>query len=154
MKALKICWSLLLVSVVTFTVIVPLLQASACAEDPMASRSSVAGGVPSGNPVSKWVGAYNPFSHACMPDMLTMFGSTFSWADCKVVRIRVITVSDTELVFEVDPKAKCGLAGWIVALTTPSADSRAVDVTAYQSLMQYETKGYDSFCAYVKRTTN
>jgi hypothetical protein len=82
-----------------------------------------------------------------------MYETNFTWGDCKKVTIRVIAGSDTdtELVFEVDPNAKCGWAGLVVALTTPSPDSRAVSVNAYRSLEKYRAKESVAFCAYTKR---
>ena len=77
--------------------------------------------------------------------------SKFSWVDCKDVNIRVIAASGTELAFEVDPNAKCGLTGWIVALTTPSAESRAVSGNTYRNLKDYQAKEYRLFCTYHKR---
>jgi len=48
---------------------------------------------------------------------LTMTASRFRWMDCKPVKYRVAAASETQLLFEVDPKAKCSWAGWLVAPT-------------------------------------
>jgi hypothetical protein len=101
--------------------------------------------------MSRWVGIYNPFSRACYNDPLTIHGTTFNWGSCKNVSIRVIAASVTEFAFEVDPSARCGWAGWIVALTTPSAESIAVDVNAYRKLAKYRAKERDAYCAYSRK---
>jgi hypothetical protein len=152
MKPVKICRSFQLPLVLTFVLVLPLFTASACAEDPTASRSSAAAGVSTSDPASKWVGVYDPFSRACSKDVLTIYESTFTWGDCKKAKIHVIAASDTELAFEVDSSTKCGWAGLIVALTTPSPDSRAVSVNAYRSLEKYQMRESVAFCAYSKRT--
>lgn len=150
MKPAKICRSLPLLGVLTFSLVVPLFPASACAGEPTASTSGVAPGVSASGLASKWMGAYDPFSRACSGNVLTISGSTFTWGDCKEVTIRMVAAFDTEFAFEVDPNAKCGWAGLIVALTIPTAESRAVDVNAYRSLIAYQAKESIAFCAYSK----
>ena len=152
MKPVKICRSLGLLLVLTFSLVVLLSSASACAEDPTAPRSGAAAGVSGSNVASKWVGVYDGSGRGCRMAPLTIRGSTFTWGDCNTVKIRVIGASDTEFAFEVDPSAKCGWAGWIVALTPLSPDWRVVDVNAYRRLEKYQAKQYDLFCGYSKRT--
>jgi hypothetical protein len=126
-----------------------LFTVSACAQGPTTSRSI--SGVSGSDAVSKWAGEYDPFSRACIADALIMHASKFSWGDCKEAKIRVIAASDTELLFEVDPKAKCGWAGWIVGLTRPSTASRAVSVNAYRNIQDHQAGGHQVFCAYSKK---
>ncbi len=152
MKPVKICRSLGLLLVLTFTVFAPLLTVGACAEDPTASSSGVAAGVSGSDPASKWVGVYDGFGRACSAYPLMVYESKFTWGDCKGVKIRVIAASDTEFAFEVDPNGKCGWAGEIVALTRPSLESPAVSVNTYRSLVEYQAKEYKLFCTYSKRT--
>jgi hypothetical protein len=151
MKHVKLCRSLQLPLVLTIIFVLPLFTASACAQDPRTSRPSDAAGVSSSGLASKWIGAYDGVSRACSGHVLTMYESTFNWVDCKDVKIRVIAASDTELVFEVDPNAKCGVSGWIVALTTPSVESHVVSVNTYRNLKDYQSKEYRLFCTYYKR---
>ena len=105
---------------------------------------------PRNDSLAKWLGAYEPLSRACEKEILTMGRANLTWGDCKRAKTQLISVSKTELVVSVDPKANCGWAGWIVALTTPSADSRAVSVNAYRARADYQAKNSKSFCAYSK----
>ncbi|MGH7304426.1 MAG: hypothetical protein ACRELZ_14110 [Candidatus Rokuibacteriota bacterium] len=97
---------------------------------------------------SRWVGAYDGFSRGGSAHPLTIATSTIRWVDCREASIRVVATSDTELVFEVDPNAKCGVAGQIVTLTRLSASGPVVDVKTYRSLEKYRAKEYDLFCVY------
>jgi hypothetical protein len=151
MKPVKISRSPRLLCVFTFTVVAALFTATACAGDPATPRSRAPVDASRSEVASQWVGVYDGFSRACEGYPLTISKSTFTWGDCNAVTIRVIAASDTELAFEVDPNAKCGWAGLIVALTTPSLASRAVSVNAYRTLIAYQGKESDAFCAYYKR---
>jgi hypothetical protein len=154
MKPVKTCRSLQLRLAWKCTLVVLLFTASVWAEDPTTSRSSVAAGVSGSDLASKWVGVYDGIGRACGNDPLTMHESKFSWMNCREAKIRVIAASDREIAFEVDPKAKCGWAGWLVGLTALSPEWRDVDVKAYRNLSDYRAKEYKAFCAYSKRMAN
>ncbi len=128
-----------------------LVLTSACAADPStSSKFTATAEAPSGDFSSKWVGPYDPLSRACDRDILSVGESKFSWGNCKGVKTRLISASETELVFSVDSNANCGWAGWTVALTTPSVESRTVSVNAYRNLKDYQAKQSKAFCAYSK----
>lgn len=134
-----------------FTLTAMLFAAGACAQDPTTPATpNASSSAPSNDLVSKWVGAYDPLSRACDKDMLIVHKSKFSWGDCKDVKSRLISTSETGLAIEIDSSAKCGWSGWIVALSTPSPESRAVSVNAYRSLKDYQAKQSKAFCAYSK----
>jgi hypothetical protein len=107
---------------------------------------------PRKDPVSKWLGPYDPLSRACARDVLTLRRTDVSWSDCKRAKIKLMSVSETELALAIDSNARCGWGGWIVALTKPSAGSRAVDVNAYRTLDEYQARQTSTFCAYSKRS--
>lgn len=123
----------------------------ACAEKPATptvtnvATDDVGTGFP-----KKWIGTYEPLSRACNKDILAVHNSRFSWGDCKEVKSQVLSASETGLVIEIDPNARCGWSGWIVALTTSSPESRAISVNAYRNLNDYRTKHSKAFCAYSK----
>lgn len=127
---------LLSLAVLTLTVSLPGFATNACAADPTVS--------------SKWVGVYEGLSRGCSGQPLEMYASKFSWVDCKDANIRVIAMSDSELMFEVDAKARCGAAGLVVTLTRLSGGP-AVDVHTYRSLEAYRAKEYGLFCVYSKK---
>jgi hypothetical protein len=132
-------------------VVMILFTTSVCAQglDAPARRNNAISAAAS-DAVSKWVGTYEPHGRACARDVLRLEKSRFSWMDCKAATIHLVTTSDTEVVFEVDPTEKCGWAGWIVTLTASSSGSRAVSVSAYRSLKDLQAKEYKAFCSYYK----
>ena len=150
MKSIRICVSTQLLLLLTIPLALLLSTVGGCAEAPSAPNSRVSA-VAASDPISKWVGVYDSAGGACSAYPVTISESTFSWGDCKNVKIHVIAVSDTELAFEVDPNGKCGWAGWIVAMTTSLAEARVVDVNAYSGLIKYEAKEHYLSCDYSKR---
>jgi hypothetical protein len=102
--------------------------------------------------LSKWLGPYDPLSRACTRNVLTLRKTDFTWGDCKRAKTRLMSVSETDLAIAIDSDARCGWAGWIVALTKPAAESRAVDVNAYRTPDEYQAKQTSAFCAYSKRS--
>lgn len=131
-----------------------LFAPSACAQSPTTpATSNTSSNAPDSSLALKWLGKYEPLSRdgIRMKNILEVNKSTFSWMDCNEVNIQPILVSLTELSFEVDPTAKCGWAGWIVALTTSSPESlAAIRVNAYRGLQQYQAKGYGASFPYSK----
>jgi hypothetical protein len=122
---------------------------SACAGD-QSRESKAVPQVANDDPVSRWIGRYDPLARACEKDILTINESEFTWGDCKSVATQLVSVSPSHLAFSVNSDANCGWAGWIVELTTPSQESRAVSVSAYRTLKDYESKERKAFCAYAK----
>ena len=99
----------------------------------------------------KWIALYEGTSRACDGSRLIMKASTVSLDDCRSVKYRVVTVSETQLIFEVDPKAKCGWAEWLIALTEIPPGNVGFEVTAYRSREKQQAKEYSSYCVYMKR---
>ena len=71
--------------------------------------------------------------------------------DCESVKYRVVKASETQPVFEVDPTAKCGWAGWLITLTENPPGSVGIEVTAYESREKQQAKEYSSYYVYIKR---
>lgn len=144
MKPIEICRSLLRLGVLTFTLVVPLLLAGACAENPaapIASGASTELGIKTFP--KKWVGVYEPAGSGRGPKVnsLIINKTTFSWGGCEDTSIRRIAESKNEFVFEVDPRAKCGWAGWIVRLYMPVTVS-FITVDVYRTTSDLESKRY------------
>lgn len=64
----------------------------------------------SAQPPSKWIAVDEGTGRACSGQPLTMNASRFRWMDCKSVKYRVVAASETQLLFEVDPKANSSWA--------------------------------------------
>ena len=102
---------------------------------------------------SDWYGSYKPLSHdgKKLKSYLAINGSTISWMDCNEVNVRIFISSSVEHAVQLDPKARCSWAGWIVALKRSAPDSFLdIRVNAYRNLDKYKLESYSASYPYSK----
>jgi len=120
-----------------------LFAAYACAENSAARLESEVLTATNRNFPPIWLGAYEPTGSARGPKVntLTINQTTFTWGGCNDATIRQIAQSENEFVFEADPNAKCGWAGWIMELKL-LVPNLHITVDAYRTTRDFEDKRY------------
>lgn len=113
-----------------------------------ACAADKAGGADS---LSKWIGAYDSVSGKC--GGLVVQESKITWGSCKQADAKLISVSASELLMQIDPSAaQCGWAGLIVALEDESGGKKpALSISAYTSLDDYKAANRYVQCSYFKK---
>lgn len=110
---------------------------------------------PEADSISKWIGSYESVSGRC--GELLIQESQITWGSCKEASAKLISVSASKLVMEIDPSAnECGWAGFMVALGHDDSDKSqaaapGISISAYQSSQDYKTKNRFVQCSYFKK---
>lgn len=107
------------------------------------------------DPISKWAGSYESVSGRC--GVLQVQETKITWGSCKEAAAKLISVSTSELVMEIDPSAAdCGWAGLIVALEKdaggePRKAAPKITISAYTNMEDYKNTNRFVQCSYFKK---
>lgn len=98
----------------------------------------------------KWSGVYEP-AVSSVTEKIRIYESGFSFGEkCQGAAISFIKISETDLVFEVDPKSDCGFSGWIVALSAGRPGSKVILFKAYRNIEDFHSAEYKMSITYLK----
>jgi len=130
-----------------------LFTASACVENPAPAVKfeGTATAFTNNSFPPSLLGAYEPTGSARGPKVnsLIISKTTFTWGGCEDTTIRRIPQSENEFVFEANPNAKCGWAGWIFAINT-RVPNLHITIDAYRATRDFEARKYSARYSFEK----